>query len=40
MIIAVILFLASTGTIYFTCEFLLNPVEWLATSHAPAVHPN
>jgi hypothetical protein len=40
MIVAMILFLASAGTIYFACEFLLNLVEWLATSHAPMVHPN
>jgi hypothetical protein len=29
MIVAVILFLASAGTIYFACEFLLNVVERL-----------
>jgi hypothetical protein len=44
MIVAVILFLASAGTIYFACEFLLNVVEWLQvkriSSHAPMVHPN
>lgn len=40
MIVAVTLFLASAGTIYFACEFLLNVVEWLVTSHAPMLHPN
>jgi hypothetical protein len=43
MIVAVILYLASAGTIYFACEFLLNAVEWLkvkrVSSHAPMVHP-
>jgi hypothetical protein len=44
MIVAVILFLASAGTIYFACEFLLNVVEWLngkrVSVHAPMMRPN
>jgi hypothetical protein len=40
MIVAVILSLASAGTIYFACEFLVNVVEWLVTLHAPMLRTN
>jgi hypothetical protein len=44
MIVALLLFLASAGTIYFACEFLLNVVERLNTkrviARAPMVRPN